>query len=89
MLPVLSEDLLMKLQMLKNAIPLDGTKEEQKIALDCVTAKLDQMPKEYHITLQSFWQKSLMETLCKQHVLRTYRYPMVTITKNRPFDGFI
>ena len=41
----------------------------------CITEKLDQMPKEHHITLHSFWQKSLMETLCKQHGLRTYRYP--------------
>ena len=63
-----------KLQTLKDATPWMALKIK-KIVLDCVTAKLDQMPKEYHVTLHGFWKKSLMETICKQHSLRTYRYP--------------
>jgi len=75
MLPEFTTDFLMKLQMVKDAIPEDGTKKEKKLALDRISAKMDQMPKEYHVTLKSFWQKSLIEALCKQHGLRTYRYP--------------
>lgn len=68
-------DLFKRLQMINDAIPEGGTDEEKKLAFERIGKKLDTMPKECRITLHSCWEKRLLEALCKQHGLRTYRYP--------------
>ncbi len=65
----------MKIQALIDRTTSEGERKAAALARDRILSKQLQEPKEYHITLHSIWQKSLLKALCKKYGLHTYRYP--------------
>ena len=58
---------LMKIQALIDRTMSEGERKAAALARDRILSKQLQEPKEYHITLHSIWQKSLLKALCKKY----------------------
>ncbi len=65
----------MKIQALIDRASLEGERQAAMLAKERILSKHSQEPKEFHITLHSIWQKSLLLALCKKYGLHNYRYP--------------
>lgn len=63
-----------KIQALIDRTSSEAERQAAVMAKDRVLKKDHQSLKEFHISLQSIWQKSLFLALCKKYGLETYRY---------------